>query len=1136
MMKQAFIEPRSSTNVAAFNQAIGNQELLCATSDKFVLLKDIPFSTLTEMVFEYADTHDRELFEFLLQPANSIRKSSGSMNAKQPLKLANQKSPEALSIKLINRKNDEFTQVSGHHCSMEALNSAITAHGIWGTLKDQNITKAWNIALKPYALQKKICKTIIQGRVRSMDWTLPSSDLRQVASSSLIASLDGCDTTIDFLNRVCESLVAWFSDPIKKGFTGSNSREAKRPLCLAWFAIWLADRGIILFPQNAGYGRWAEFFPLRYRHFYTKWIRSREGVNQADAYFSMLSPLLAKGTSLREQARFLLATLNLIAPGFEQGLVSAAAIQLLRDRLELDDECTYILNTVWRLEALTLKSKNFDPDELHKLNNLVDQRRKHSSSTDSILWPWVDDPSATLVSRSHIARRNLNPGKNLTAHVNDLRTLFPAMAGKSASKLSSSLSAWLYFLSTIPDERVPANVVDISPSILDSLRQVDHKGTFRGFLIEHSVETERQRDAFSAVKRAWKSAAIESRNEDLICPVSDQLVSSKFGRGNERLASTARRSIDMELLELIIDENRADDFAFSRDREYRGRKLDYRLVVDSETQQSEFIWWPGPAVLLDLLLQIPLRNKQGRFLDSGEGDEFLVDISTVQEFKNELPTAVRHRKEAFIQKISLSAVKEEAGLGIFVNTNKTGRDYSFPWIQLDIAQNVMRVIAWQKRYNPIPRPVSDRDDSVSERAANAEPVWVFPIFRDPARHDFRPISQQIVLDYYRALLKRVEEKYNLKNGTSIRLFRGNGEAVYDIHSLRVTGVTRLLNLGVDPRIVRMLVGHSSLAMTWYYEDISNSRVSSAMEKAMQAGTPTRESLLAMSPGERQDFLSRLFNRSTGSAPGVNLLKTLLEERSPLVEIGVDGICPGTRCSDAGVWRPRACALCPYWVTGPAFLPGQVLKLNNLMAELILHQETVEKLRDQLYAQRGRGEPIRAIQAEIRSEEEFIDNVLTEWEAQLQYVKKSEAEMKAWPRNDAPNSVSPNDLPALMSQDTSKLGVALQESHHLELFTRLIEGAKNIQGFVPVIGARHARDEMLLEIARHSSKSNLFYTLDPSNRKIALDSFALIILEQSQTFDQIEGLINGSTSITALPDAATWIEGLAPDYKLLGSPP
>lgn len=1126
-MVQRVISRRTARNVLTYNRIGDCAPFVCAAGDSFVLLKDIPFDELIRLVNEYADAHDRALTDFLMRPSKTIWTGSGASKIKRTLKIQNQESPEVLAIKTIGA-GKKVNQVAGRYCSMAALNDAIEKLGLWGSLANHPITPAWNIVYAPPDIQRRVCEEIVRGNIRSMSWTVNSSDLRNLATSNIFELLDGCRSSETFLKRVCTPLIEWFNDPVRKGYSGANSRFVQRPLVLGWFAMWLVSKGYLLFPRNVGNGRGAELLPLKYREFYSSLLRTASSVSAADEYYRKLEPLFGKNTTIREQGRLLLATVNLACPGFETGSISPEQIAMLRDSLSLDDERNYILTSMWKLEVLQLKAAGYSPTELYSKNLIVDRRVRPSVKAEPVLWAWADNPNAKFISKSDSAKRNPDPGPNLKSQVANWRLIFPGVAGKSANKISSLISRWLYFISTLKDDDVPPRITDITPNILQSVSASKGKRTFRQFVVDHKVSADAQAAAFRVLKKAWKVACIEDGIDGLVCPVSDQLVSIKGKRNGGRPTSTTRHAVDMEVLELLVAENQANDFEFSRSREHRGRLLDSRRVIDRETGQSCQVWWPGLAVLMDLLLQIPIRHKQGRFLDSGEGDEFTVDISSLEITKNELSTATRGRAEGFIQRISLSPVREEAGLGMRITTNKTGRDYVFPWLRAEIAANVQRVIDWQKRFNPIARPVSDRGNSTSEQAAMADPVWVYPMFRDPDRQEFQPVSQQIVLEYFRALMRHVEKKYNLINNTNVRFFRKDGSPVYDIHSLRVTGVTRLLNLGVDPKIVRLLVGHSALAMTWYYEDITNRRVSTAMEMALQATTPTREALLDMGVAEREEFFAGMFNRiGVDAPPGISLLRTLVSERSPLIELRIDGICPGTLCSDGGVWRGSACSLCPYFITGPAFLAGLVLKLNNLMAEVIIHQKRVEELRQRLYECRQKGLPVRALAAEIRSEEELVDNIVTEWEAQLRYVKEAEARLDGWLQRvateDAGN-IEGKQL-ALISQKPGTLGVALQEVHHLELYTGLIEGAKNIEGFVPTIGVREARDEMLLEIARHAKKEELFYRLDPSRRKLILDEFAVVVLSNSSAFDDLEELFDGSATSAKYSNATGWLESL-----------
>jgi hypothetical protein len=887
--------------------------------------------------------------------------------------------------------------------------------------------------------------------------------------------------------------------------------------------MWLSERGVLIFPA-AVCARCLELIPIRYRHFYDAWICNPALRAERQDYYKRIVVGFTTEDG-RCRAEFLLIALNLVSPGISQGRVDVDSLTGLKRKVALTTRDANIFSVVWRLEVTRLKHVGIDADLIQvATSRLMLQHLEQDNEGE--LWGWVDGQSLGFERNAKYQRRQFHAGENLKAHVQELRIVFPAIAGKSGATVVSRLAIWLFFLSSLGDELVPRKLVDITPRLLSTIESKNSDKTLLGFMVLHDVSIVVQRTVFGTLKAAWRVAASRNQDGQLLCPISDQLNSLEIRGLRNRAANSVRPAIDMEILELMIQENRANDFAFSRNRSTGSSGLlDFRLVVNPDTGNLERLWWPGTAVLIDTLLQIPMRHKQGRYLDSGEGDEFMLDIFSLQLRLNPLATATARRNQAFIQRVSMSALRDEPGLGMFINTNKTGRDYAFPWLMADIAENVQSVILWQQKYNPISKPVSDRKPSRIEKAANAEPIWVYPVFRDPSRHDCAPVSSGIVLEYFRSLLKHVEQKYNLANGSNVQFFRAIGEAIYDIHALRVTGVTRLLSMGVDPRIVRLLVGHSSLTMVWYYDCLTNQRVADAMQKTLELRRPTREALFLMSTEERERFFGRLFGKKDSAGRAINWLRGLVEERSPFLLVRVDGFCPGKRCEDAGVYRPKACSLCPFNVTGAAFLAGLVLKLNDLMAEVILHQGKLAELRESLFATRKAGGSSRALGAEIDLQEKFVDHLLSEWEAQFQLVKEAELKLASWLNESEGGGQNEVPLLALMSPSPENMGLVMQESHHLCHFTNLIEGAKRVVGFSPTIGAREARDSMLLEIARHEAKADLFYRLDPIARKVALDQFALLLLEQQLPPERISELIDGHQPLSMLPTVADWLTNL-----------
>lgn len=1123
------VELRNADNVIESPDPLGQAPYVSACTNHFVLLEEISLIRLQELVDQFAATYEKALISHLMRPPAKL----GGRVARSKERIKNLQSPLVLSAQFVSTPRKTYLGVYGHFCKTDAIQRA-TSQAKLVRKRSSTMPDNWIVLDYDLKTQREIASAIVTSTIRTMEWASARSGLHHLASERIYEILRGARSTFEFFSRICATLQQWIRDPNRKGEHRSKdsvrSSRFDRPYVLMWFCMWLSERSFLLFPIDS-LQKQSEIYLRIFRPLLAEVLREEERREDSEIYFQKLSKVISKSEEHRSRARVSLDAINLLHPGAAWGRVSAHGLGAIKARFQSRDNARRnIMNSMWSIEAARLKFNNVDSRTIKSLTDQAIYDRL-PRGVDLGLWAWVDHADALGENKGYrfnykYARKDFTAGPNLRAHLGELRQIFPMIAGKSADSTVSKINVWLHFLSSLSDDNVPRRIVDINPHLLASMQSNDVTN-LRGFMLSSGIDAHLAAVVFSMIDKAWRMAANECGLGNLISPVSE-LLKSANEPGKQRNGVSTRRAIDMDILELLIEENRADDFGFSRERSTQAGFTDHRRVLDPGTHDVTKMWWPGLAILMDLLLHIPLRHKQGRYLDSGEGDEYVLDIHSLSLKPNDAPTATRGRNEAFLQKVSLSPVRDEPGLGMRVNTNKTGGPYTFEWLAFDLAENVQRVINWQRKYNPIDEPVSDRGNSEAERQANADVVWVYPIFRDPARNDRGPVSSEIVLAYFRKLLKRVEDKYNLRNGTSLQFFRPNGEPVYDIHALRVTGVTRLIRLGVDPRIVRKLCGHSSLVMTFHYNDVSGQIVSTALEQALEARRPTREKLLGMNREERERFLSHLVSHGGRRDSAFKLLQGLIDERSPFLDIRVDGICPGMKCAAAGVWRPRACALCPFNITGAPFIAGIQVVLNNLMAELSLNLEVMATRRDELYELRKLGKPVRALEAEIAQQDELLDHIIQEWIAQFQYLKRAEADFVMWMEGQrgSVDVEDPVSAMALVSPMPDRLRLVIEEQHHLALFTGLIESAKRVEGFVPSIGVREKRDGMLLEIARHQDRAGLFYRLDPALRKLALDEFASQILDASSNPVEIQGLIEGKVDLTSILGPSRWLDVFA----------
>jgi site-specific recombinase XerD len=124
---------------------------------------------------------------------------------------------------------------------------------------------------------------------------------------------------------------------------------------------------------------------------------------------------------------------------------------------------------------------------------------------------------------------------------------------------------------------------------------------------------------------------------------------------------------------------------------------------------------------------------------------------------------------------------------------------------VDRANQVLRVVGKgnKERLTPLPQPVLDELGHLWRTHRN--PRWLFP-----NRHGNAPINNRVLSRTFTAAAKTAGIQHRVTP-----------------HSLRHSYATRLIENGIDTRIVQILLGHASLATTAIYTHLT---------------TPTRASL------------------------------------------------------------------------------------------------------------------------------------------------------------------------------------------------------------------------------------------------------------------------------------------------------
>ncbi len=506
----------------------------------------------------------------------------------------------------------------------------------------------------------------------------------------------------------------------------------------------------------------------------------------------------------------------------------------------------------------------------------------------------------------------------------------------------------------------------------------------------------------------------------------------RFNRKRLAISKTFRKLMPADHLEAMLetlldtDELGEPTFAWAKTR----FPTETTELYNYSTNQFEVVWHSARTICLAVLLLIPLRAKQARWLDEGLMDQMRWNLGSDAWEANthELASykygdgqshAQRYgRNSGILQPVESLLGSNAHHIGLYINTNKTQlwnpearTGYAIPWPdgselmssedqrvrqqgrRLGLVYSLIRQqMRWVRTYDPNPVPVDFTLDGerYSEMVAGKFPKFT-PIFRDmtapvsdaQGNSVYVPVSRVKLEALYHAVAEETERRLEAKGWPkdAIRLtvrvptcesVRRAGDkreyltkCAYDLHSLRVAGITHLLEMGVPAHIVsEFIAGHMALVMTLHYAKFQPLKLRQKIIDAFSESSAieTFEDVLAKRGiGEMSSLLVRNKRFSSEEAPPV---EELLDHRGLWRYIN-GGVCPGGSCSEGGAQLLRkgsevvqefsscpvpggneACGNCRFFLTGPAFLVPQMLVANTIMLKMREFGRSRKKLWDE----------------------------------------------------------------------------------------------------------------------------------------------------------------------------------------------
>lgn len=395
------------------------------------------------------------------------------------------------------------------------------------------------------------------------------------------------------------------------------------------------------------------------------------------------------------------------------------------------------------------------------------------------------------------------------------------------------------------------------------------------------------------------------------------------------------------------------------------------------------VFCPLRAAILALLASWPLRINQISWLDSGELDEMLFDPTSRQFSRN--PVGVPERRTGVIQPALDDSFDHRLDLLVAINKRPLGEaaEYTIPYVDERTLWIIRQVREWQQSYGMAPHLVKEADSPSDNGIAQDDLARelmpeICCLFRDPLHRGLFPPSYGRMKAYWSAaceaydqhnaewtnpktgqveerkgwpqLSKQVERGSTVSRRAKNRFVTAYQSVArptyrYDLYSLKVGGVSHLLDRGIPLAIVAAMAGHKTLSMTLRYfvldRTVWRQKLSNlAMEDASLQMRPSEIEAKLRDVSSHQEWL-------LGNTQGAftALQHAVAEGRN--FTISTTGICPGTRCEEglrlkrvksdgenrSGVVPGSLCGLCDFRVYGPPFLLGLAKEFNETLYTL-----------------------------------------------------------------------------------------------------------------------------------------------------------------------------------------------------------
>ncbi|MGO7856842.1 VPA1269 family protein [Rhizobium ruizarguesonis] len=1094
------MEVYSEAHVKYFDQDGG---CTVNVSDHIVLLANPQTIDLEALWWEFDQTLRRELGTLLKMEYGAVVQKYGLLNFNERFMVARHKTLLGLFLRGKGSKLHVFENAPVVRALVDLeLIPGETPHG----KPRQNYPRDAGamgdfLATLPRQTQLQVIDRVLND---DLDDLIRLGQRETLGMSELETTLfGGKPRTVDALRSLADLMESNVApvDRSKGVFSGAGTGRAYAPI---WFAQFLAARGVWLLPLRF-YDRILAFWPGHLRPLLLLLSVPPHSRDVADGILATFDRDL---TSLRQVPNaFVMAALS-STMWSERRFCPSALFHMKMHYGTEDHGRSSSINHIYAVLA-----EAFDVDYRERGEARLLDGRKRASSIEA--FRWVEHPTASNMKK---ASRILGQDwKEITIpdHTRklaaEMRELLPTFQVQNMRAVRNALEFFLIYSLVLGPELQIARLRDITRH--DHVRsEVAPHETFFEFLLSRCLTTgaDSARSAMSKMQDLWKaSAAKGGYDRHVPCPFDatfDRLPSKKKERGR------AGRALEKEVIDLLIDINRAGGWAFAKTL-----GSSYYVVRNSEGV-FERMFWPLAPLALEISLRTGHRLRTVRWLDSGEGDERTYDPMTMTHRPNSLPCAVEGRKQFAIRYLRLDDADRTPVNAMYLCVAKSGA-YESVYLPEELIEPICELRNLQIRYNPINKPVPAVDNR--QRTAETQDglfADVFHLFRTPDRFQ-DVVSDSKMRTYYKAFLKYAQPIVAEKLGRDYPLVDLERDLVLTtFHDHRRSLVTNGEERGVPISVLRTLLGQATNEAANGYNHVRSRRIHAIAQQGTYDAALI-EGIAQNQPQALASILDQVDAVAGRDSPAARRMREVVNGTRPaFLDIFMHGLCIVGDCATGKIkgghripmWRPRACGGCIYRGTGWAFRAGIVNRINLIMIELRMSGSRSIELNDRIGKESAKGRPVKALERGRAAEEELRRNLTDELRLEQDTLQRIDVAAKAARlAGRSPNSVVISNAVF----DFDKVETVENRVHEFELLLSVMRdvviipaAAIELPSAVPFEAERQVR-----AILRANELEDVMHRIPESDKIEALVAIGDILLDLFGEVEEFQRVLDESRS-------------------------